>query len=357
MKDIRVFESGNGSDPQEWIEDFGLYAKINNWQSKDWVELLKLYLGKKERWWYKKNKDSFTTWEVLTTKFVEKFGSTDSKFRVWDKLKSIKQEDYESIEELELELNSLLTQANITDDEVKVNWLISSLKSSYKKRVEEKGFTKWDEVTSYIACTDKEDEAPPKPAEDKTSSSKPKEYVSNAATKSGKPVKELNTGPLQYGTFLKRFEELSVNLLSKVDEVVEKRFKEEENKRFKRRTDAAWECYYCQEVGHRKFECPKRTQFRGKESIRENSAKPVNFIEVEEMSIKDEDENEQDIFAVEKRKYQTMQGGEVDRRVTRARGNKGTPEPVRDNESTTVIEAEDPSIMEARGNIRANRSP
>ncbi|OMJ07397.1 hypothetical protein AYI70_g12218 [Smittium culicis] len=51
----KVFESGSDDDPEEWLESFELLSKLNGWSEEDRMELVQLYLGRKEMSWYKKN--------------------------------------------------------------------------------------------------------------------------------------------------------------------------------------------------------------------------------------------------------------------------------------------------------------
>ncbi|PVV05072.1 hypothetical protein BB560_000415, partial [Smittium megazygosporum] len=64
-----VFDSSCNFDAEEWIERFELIGRLNGWSNEDQIQLLQLYLGKKELFWYKKNKSFFSSWETLKELF------------------------------------------------------------------------------------------------------------------------------------------------------------------------------------------------------------------------------------------------------------------------------------------------
>ncbi|OMH80356.1 hypothetical protein AX774_g6212, partial [Zancudomyces culisetae] len=143
MNKPEVFENSSQTNPKEWVDRYRIIAKLNKWDTDDWVDFVQLYLGKRELIWYKRNKSGFTTWDAFKTKFIEKFGPKDQGIVYFEKLKTIKQEDFESIEEMEYVLEDILVKAKITDDEQKLNWLQSTLAGNYRAMVRSAGCSDW----------------------------------------------------------------------------------------------------------------------------------------------------------------------------------------------------------------------
>ncbi|OMH79079.1 Retrovirus-related Pol polyprotein from transposon [Zancudomyces culisetae] len=225
----KVYEANTGRDPEEWVEKFRLMAKLNKWSSEDWIDFISLYLGNNEKLWYKKNKSDFTSWEIFVKLFVKKFANKRSKTQVWDRLREIKQAEFETVEVLEVELESLLDSAEIVGDSIRADWLVSTLQPKYKKIINEENICGWSEIISRI--TKEEKDAPQTQGKNtaKEVEQKVKDYNRNAASKGGKPVKEIVRDQRPYGQLIKMFDEMSVNLLNKVEEVVDKRLKEAEH--------------------------------------------------------------------------------------------------------------------------------
>ncbi|OMH81909.1 hypothetical protein AX774_g4628 [Zancudomyces culisetae] len=310
----KVFSSSSQLDPAKWIEEFRLMAKLNKWANDDWIDFIKLYLGSNEKIWYKKNKSLFTSWEVFVNLFVQKFANVKTKSQIWEKLRTINQADFSTIEELELELQELLDGATIKESSLRTDWLLSTLSIESKKIVEEESLKEWSEIVSRLVI--EENSAKVKIKKKNTDSDNShKEYVRNAASKSGKNVKELVKDQKPYNQFLKMFGDLSVNLINKVDEVVEKRLKEVESSRQRYLGPRKIICYNCQKEGHARYECPllKKNEAETKKPV--EAEKVINFIQLaEEM-----DNDIGEICAVEKRKGIPEVEIEVPRKVGRPR--------------------------------------
>ncbi|OMH82317.1 DNA damage-inducible protein 1 [Zancudomyces culisetae] len=286
-----VFEADQGHDPEEWTDNFRLVAKQNGWSEDDWVDLARLYLGKKEVLWYKKSKGTFTDWKAFSKAMKNKFTIKESKTRIWDRLKDIRQADFSSIEELEYEVEQLCTKAGIIDNDMRINLLISTLNPDCKESVESIEYTSWDAVVAHV----QKFQRTRKDAKMKMEGVgvKIKEATRNAASKQGKTIKEMAKDQAPYAAMIKKFEEMSVNLLSRVDEAIDKKLKS-----YNTANTRSYTCYFCQEEGHRRFECQKWKAQQNKGS-KEEAGTNVNYIDL----VKMDDVKDQEIFAVEKRGY------------------------------------------------------
>ncbi|OMH79257.1 DNA damage-inducible protein 1 [Zancudomyces culisetae] len=341
MNAPKTFHAGCYSDPEDWIEEFRLVAKLNKWVQDDWVDFVKLYLGNNEKVWYKKNKSTFTSWENFVEVFVKKFAVVKSKSQIWGRLRTIKQDEFDTVEELELELTSLLDSAKVTEVAVRTDWLLSTLRPESLKVVENENISSWSEIITRLIKEEVRSTSFNK-GEYKESQAKPKEYNRNAASKSGKNVKELVKDQKPLGQFMKMFNELSVNLLNKVDEVVDKKIKEAERNRPRFMGPRKVVCYNCQKDGHTRNECPELIKFTKEEPIKVESEKSVNYIQIADES----DLIEQDIFSVEKRKN-SPENYERVRKPGRPRIQETHPQQNQNTDKSTSS----PSVVENSENI------
>ncbi|OMH78985.1 DNA damage-inducible protein 1 [Zancudomyces culisetae] len=288
----KQFEYGKGIDPAEWIEDFKLVAKLNSWPEDDHIDLMKLYLGNKEKIWFKKNKS-----------------------------------ELDSIDELEVELNHLLNKANIKDIGNKFDLLVSTLREEFKEKVEENSITEWDKVIELITKVEDGSVVSPKKGDHKISKVQAKDYTTNAASK-GKSVKEIAKNSVAYSDMMKRFEEMSVSLITKVEQVVDQKLKEASTSN-RRVQPFVVKCYSCNEIGHRKYECPKIKESGSSDGSKVDIQKNINYIEVIENHSAVEDDAQ--VYAIDKRKHSDIASGATEQRPTkyrtaRTRGVHSTPE-------------------------------
>ncbi|OMH79788.1 Retrovirus-related Pol polyprotein from transposon, partial [Zancudomyces culisetae] len=315
MNTPTVFVASNGLEPDEWLEEFCLMAKLNKWDSEDYTDLVKLYLGNNEKMWYKKNKSSFTSWESFATLFKKKFKQVKPKSQIWVRLRSIKQIDFDTIEEFELELVALFQSAEISDEKIRTDWLISTLKPEHKKIVEEEQLSEWDKVITRVITEEQSLRTNQRRSKLSEVDPKQKEYNRNAASKSGKNVKDLVKDQKPYGQFLKMFDEMSVNLLNKDEEVVDNKLKEAEIIKQRSFGPRKLICYNCQQEGHTRNDCPQLVKKPKPYVQPEDVAKTINYIKISD----DVEPIQQDIFSVEKRKSITEQDNDAPRRVGRPR--------------------------------------
>ncbi|OMH80354.1 Transposon Tf2-11 polyprotein [Zancudomyces culisetae] len=310
----KTFEVNKGIDPEEWIEDFKLIAKLNGWNDFDLIDLVKLFLGSREKIWYKKNRTTFNTWDELAKKFKEKFSTKSSKGKVWERLRSIKQTEFGNVDEFEVELVQLLDQAKIKDEEIRFDILLSTLKRETKEKVESLDIKKWERVMELLLNEEGSTESIPRKQELREKSSGPsKEYNANAASR-GKSVKDLAKQQIPMGDMLKKFEEMSVSLITKVEQLVDKRLKEATVSSHRPQPYVV-RCYYCNEQGHRRYECPKMKESEPRDSGKVDIQKSINYIELDRNT--DTDENNADVFAVDKRKHNEVAGGSSEQRASR----------------------------------------
>ncbi|OMH82628.1 DNA damage-inducible protein 1 [Zancudomyces culisetae] len=292
----KTFESDMGIDPEDWADNYRLVAKQNNWDEGDWIDLVRLYLGKKEAIWYKKNKEYFTSWDEFSKLFIEKFSIKETKCQVWDKLRNIKHSDYNSIEELEYDLELLCEKAGITKDDIKLDLLVSTLKAEHKEKLEETGYKSWDKVIKFISNLEKSEQGVYRKSEYKDKVSKMKELSKNAASRQGRTIKDMSKDKESYAAMIRKFEELSVSLLAKVDEVVDKKLKS-----YRPENTNVYKCFYCQEEGHNKFECQKWKAQKNQDSNSKINSN-VNFIDI----VGEKESDSKQLFAVEKRKNNSL---------------------------------------------------
>ncbi|PVZ97474.1 hypothetical protein BB558_006563, partial [Smittium angustum] len=256
-----VFDSSCNFDAEEWIERFELIGRLNGWSNEDQIQLLQLYLGKKELFWYKKNKSFFSSWETLKELFVEKYDKRELEMLSWNRILSLKQQDFNSIEDLELELENLFDKAKVGDEKVKWNCFLSCLNPKCKRKILESNVTNWKRAVNIIRDSEKLDMLLDM---DKGFTLDNRDYEIKE-TKNKKPVtteppKPLTSEPM-YEAIIQKFGEISINLISKMDEMVEKVYKSQ-TINAPRPTEyrgqyRSPQCFHCRKYGHKKYECPE----------------------------------------------------------------------------------------------------
>ncbi|OMH80018.1 Retrovirus-related Pol polyprotein from transposon, partial [Zancudomyces culisetae] len=331
MESILSFEATSGVDPEEWLKQFRLIAKLNKWDDEDWTDLVQLKLGKREQIWYKKNVANFSNWTEFCIEFKKKYVSEEQSFLSYDKLKRIYQEDFDSIDELEYEMEKALDKVGIEDDNARFNWLVSSLKPEFRVKVREEKLKSWDEVISLVSESEMK-------REENQSIRNVNRFKDNVAGQQSEKTPLNTASPSEgYTAMLEKMEEWSLNLLSRVDEAVEKRLSENRRKRYNNSYPRVVTCYHCHKEGHRKFECPKLKENEELKIARKSNS--VNFLEVSRDSY-----NQDEILAVQRREtiqkrtpYSRKVQSEV-RENTKLKGN--FKEPMIVEEETKLDSAE-----------------
>ncbi|OMH78373.1 hypothetical protein AX774_g8245, partial [Zancudomyces culisetae] len=220
-----IFEAQGSLDPKEWIYRYKLLAKVNKWSDTDAIELIQLYLGKKELQWYKKHTKEFKDWDTLVTKFTEKYSSKEMDFVYWKKIQIIKQADFHSIEDFELELEELFDKAGVNDETVKWNCLMNALTEKNKRKVLESDKKKWADAIKLIGKSEKIKEAvKPKPLSSKDRLNETRRRFQDSKEKFDQrnKMREKAKQDNDYNDMMKQFEKLSVNVMNKVDEAVDR---------------------------------------------------------------------------------------------------------------------------------------
>ncbi|PVU92330.1 hypothetical protein BB561_003905 [Smittium simulii] len=130
-----VFETKNGEDPVAWINRYKLLVKLNKWSESEAIDLIQLFLGKKEELWYESIKEKIQTLTELEEKFKDKYATKEFEYLTWNKLQTIKQSNYEEFEDFVVELESLLRKFGVKEDKVKLQILIQALDSKSRNKV------------------------------------------------------------------------------------------------------------------------------------------------------------------------------------------------------------------------------
>ncbi|OMH80871.1 Pro-Pol polyprotein [Zancudomyces culisetae] len=286
MKVPETFDCTSGMDPKEWVGKYRIIAKLNKWDEVDWIDFVQLHLGKRELVWYKRNTLKFTSWEEFTKQFITKFGPKDQSLKYLEQLKTISQEEFETIEELEYELEELLTKSKITEEKQKLNWLLSALTTENRIRVRDAGVESWTEIVELISKDEQQLAIQRKPSTIDKENSKKQTKPRIQLQHSGRPIKDMAQEKLGYGEMVKKMEEWSLNLLTKVDELMENKLREHRRPRQQSYARGPIKCFKCGVEGHKVPDCPEQSKAQDTS---------VNFIE-----LSTDKEEDADVFAVQR---------------------------------------------------------
>ncbi|OMJ12529.1 hypothetical protein AYI70_g9060 [Smittium culicis] len=301
-----IFESRKINDPEEWIERFELFSRLNKWDDIDSKDFIQLYLGKKEVVWYKRNKNNFKSFKELKELFIQNYSNKELELLAWTKVNSIKQKDFLEIADMEMEMDSLFSKAKIIDEEVKFKCLLSALDPRFQRKVIERGIKTWKKAIDLVSESERLDvltEDGHKMGDNKVSGTVPD------------PVREItkihNSAEIEdqmYEAMVKKFDNFSINILSKVDSVLSK-YKEPRVRN--ERLDELYRqgvCYNCKSPGHRRFECPDLRNFGNREERESNKSHQKSFKDVSYIDFHSETEDKKtenlepaDVFTAEKR--------------------------------------------------------
>ncbi|OMH79742.1 Gypsy retrotransposon integrase-like protein 1 [Zancudomyces culisetae] len=305
-----LFSANAETDPKDWLERYDLIARINGWSDDDKVALVQLYLDKKEVLWFKKNKSKFTDWKSFCEAFKSKYSEEENELDAWEKIKTIKLKDYNSIEELEIDLEELLLKAKVSDKKTKWNALVSSLDTKLKRKILKAELKEWDEVVKHILQREKferfAEEGSEEEAEDKVTNEK-KVVRRHPNTSAGEPLVE---------ALIEKFEKVSLNMIYKMDQTLERvnsmRYRNNNSSRTSELLRDG-RCFHCQEKGHRKFECPDlRKPNRNNGKIQENQKiNSIELLNTDTNAEKPTEDKEQEVWLVDKRSRETNEQGDV----------------------------------------------
>ncbi|OMH79139.1 hypothetical protein AX774_g7459 [Zancudomyces culisetae] len=168
----------------------------------------------------------------------------------------IKQEDFNSIEDFELELEDLFEKAGVKDETVKWNCLMNALSEKNKRKVLESEHKKWTDTIKLIGKLEK---------------------IKAARNKMREKAKQGN----EDHDMMKQFEKLSVNVMNKVDEAVDRRLNNTRGRTYHDRFMPT--CYHCGRKGHRRYECRHLVQRDTEEDTSSEDSDDLNCIEVEDL--------------------------------------------------------------------------
>ncbi|OLY80795.1 hypothetical protein AYI68_g5106 [Smittium mucronatum] len=130
-----VFKTNEESDPKEWLDRYDLYSRRMQWSKEDKIEILEIYLDRKEIMWFKNMKHLLKNWNKTKSEFIEKFFGKESEIKAWVALQEFKLDKYEDMDEFEMVLNSLISKTKISDKKVKWRCLMASLSTKYQKLI------------------------------------------------------------------------------------------------------------------------------------------------------------------------------------------------------------------------------
>ncbi|OMJ09134.1 hypothetical protein AYI69_g10799 [Smittium culicis] len=252
-----VFNSNLEADPEEWINRYDLYSRRLQWSDGDKVDILELYLDKKERNWYKNKKSTFISWEETKKLFLENFAGKESEIKAWVSLQEIKQEIYADIDEFEMELNILFGKAKILDSNAKWRCLMAALNPKYQKLIlREKlaDFEKAVELVREEANLYKLVDSHKYPSERQEQTLKASETV---------VVKDHGSGNQDmYEALTKKFEELSINLITKIEHATNLQYNKCRTDRESYDYRNKLFCYRCKRDCNRSWDCQDNRQFQ-----------------------------------------------------------------------------------------------
>ncbi|OMH86381.1 hypothetical protein AX774_g68 [Zancudomyces culisetae] len=125
-----------------------------------------------------------------------------------------------------------------------------------------------------------------------------------------------SSSDINYQEMLHKMEEWSVNILTKVDEAVERRLRlvQYGNKSRPRYPPRQVRCFNCQKIGHKRHECPQNME--SNHSRIENQTRDVNLLETE-LQLKQENE----VLAVQRRKCPDISNKSYIRKVSTSKEN------------------------------------
>ncbi|OMH79509.1 Transposon Ty3-G Gag-Pol polyprotein [Zancudomyces culisetae] len=285
-------------NPEDWIDSYSLSARLRNWSDEDLIKYLPAHLGNREKIWYIRQKSTFTDWNSVVSSFNKKFINKIKAHQSIETLKSICQSGYNSVDEFEYALEIALQKSGITDDKHKVNWLISALSPKYKARVLESNYQEWDTIINAINL---DIDTPSYNSTDiaETNSSTSKSY---RLTGPGKPIKEMTDQKIGYDEMISKIEEWSINLLSKVEEVVEKKIDIAISKSMQQRYQRPPYCSICRTTGHYKSQCTKIGTTKTDEVQSKKEISTIELLPVDDTDIDTDDTPDNDVYLVQRQK-------------------------------------------------------
>ncbi|KAF9198619.1 hypothetical protein BGZ59_004481, partial [Podila verticillata] len=124
-----------GEDPLVWIEDFNLTAKGNNWHAATKLNTVGLYLSGTAQKWYSTNHNSWSTFNAFTEAFENRYLTHALKAKARMAAQEYRQSQYQTVDEVIMDLNQLFRTAKITDDELRRYYLLAALRPEIRHEV------------------------------------------------------------------------------------------------------------------------------------------------------------------------------------------------------------------------------
>ncbi|OMJ26285.1 Transposon Ty3-G Gag-Pol polyprotein [Smittium culicis] len=297
-----MFSGKEESDAEEWIDRYELYAKKEQWSDEDKMELIELYLDKKERYWFRSVKKGFKTWKDVRQAFLDKFVGKEQEIKAWRQLQEIRMEDFADVEDFEIEIQALFSKAKITDSTVQWRCLMSSLNPKYQRIILREKIVEFDKAMTAVKDESELYKLVDSHKYGEINSTEGPEKNRQIVTNHGSDFQNM------YEAIITGFDKLSINMISLIKDNLVGNMNQHQQPRYNddrkdfRKKGA---CYICDNFGHRSYDCPEKKQktenfisTEGKNSTGVKTESNNLCIELENGVV---EENLNDLFALEKR--------------------------------------------------------
>ncbi|OMH82057.1 DNA damage-inducible protein 1 [Zancudomyces culisetae] len=191
-----------------------------------------------------------------------------------------------------MEMELLFDKAKIKDENVQWNCLMNAIEPKYQKIVLEGNSTTWKAAIKTISNSEKVDRA----IYTNNKVEQVTDVHSTGNINTHKLVKNYDTKGIDnniYNAVIKKYEELNLNILNKVDEAINNRINNSHVNRYNNAQSNNY-CNHCKEVGHRKYDCKKFLSDRLK-LLENNKNNTVFVLELESIIVQ-----EPNVLTVEK---------------------------------------------------------
>ncbi|OMJ11561.1 hypothetical protein AYI69_g9788 [Smittium culicis] len=284
----QCFSGKEDEDAERWLKRYECFRKTCNWSESEAIEYLDLFLEGKALMWYKGNAVTDVKWTDLKSKFKATFSNEEEEYKAWNDLISYSTAKKDSIE-ITGNLSRLFQRANVTDAKEKLRFLLRSMNPKQKRKVLEAEAKTWESAMLIVAKEEKlEREVNSKPHNNQDSRSFVKEQ-----------------DPLE--VLIKKFDELSVNLLNKESRVLNP-VSEINSKNNWYQNRSYDKCNICSRNGHRSEQCSHKRSTTSESNSKTTDNNYKNSVRSQEVSCLDIEVDEfveNDCFAAEKRTNST----------------------------------------------------
>ncbi|OMH79608.1 Retrovirus-related Pol polyprotein from transposon [Zancudomyces culisetae] len=157
VKESQVFRTVRVSEPPVfnnlpdqnaaiWMKKFELFGRSENWTAEDKLEYIEVYFGNRIYLWNERTAVKVNTWDEYKTEFLKKFDIKDSVLNSWRALQRIRQYSMESVEEFVARLERLFSSAQVKDDAIMYQCLMTALLPQYQTEILKSKVNKYDEA-------------------------------------------------------------------------------------------------------------------------------------------------------------------------------------------------------------------